>query len=430
MDSEPSAITVPAKYLVVLLGHENLGGNGLTRGKELSPIARARCAIAAEFLHASPESRVMTTGCNGYGFNHRLTPHVAFLHNELSKRGVSPLQIVPPAMTNGTHEDLLVARKRLLDLQGSPLTPGEQPKFRLLIVTHPAHAPRTSELLERIFPDMRLWIELLLVVEDATSQRLALAAYTMSHEHCLRDEGEQRKTELAERLWVDIPLYQAGADFPTQLHESAANEVRHYDSVAHAVVAGYLAIAAAVAVFVVNPPEHYDRAMTAAAIFVAFLITVFLFNLYCRSAEFARHGRSVMKHLEIAWERPGFSWNVSRMTPIIDAGPGQTTCDVARPFNSKWTILTLPPWNLISRRHAASILAKTDAHREGSIPRLLADILRAVALPGRIGFPQAISLCTFILLFCYLFALVRIGIQAFDPTSSSAIIFPEYPFGP
>ena len=272
-----------AESILILLGNQNLPSG------ELTEATRLRCDRAIELLNRDQSLKVLPTGAFGAHFNKGSKPHGKYLAEYLMKHGVSSERILPHTNSSNTVEDGLVARQRLYDAEFCAKG------TKLYIVTNTFHRIRAEYIFTRLFPDEELSF---LEAPDPKDEDICQAM--RKHE---RLSLERLKLE-----WIDVPLYR-GQDFPDCVYENASAEHKHYDNLSVYAITGILLAFA----FPFTAFEQLQRLkLVHLALFASAIVILFLWALYLRFARFAAEGRRVMKWLETAFDRRGFSATYSR----------------------------------------------------------------------------------------------------------------------
>jgi ABC-type multidrug transport system fused ATPase/permease subunit len=281
--------------LIVLLGEAN-SENG-----ELTEIAKSRCDFAAKLL-ATPDysdSRILPTGGFGSHFNKSRLPHGHLLTQYLvSAKNISSNKIEPYTNTYNTVEDALVARRVVIDKRYSKIT----------VVTSSWHMQRTEFIFRRIFPNYQL---------DFQSSSETLCPEQL----WARQSEEKERLRKLESGWVDIPLYEYGGKFPTEVYENASAERQYYDNIWVASYTGILVAFAFAYTADLNVGRwgeqlrefdnwfiHNLSHLMPTLPYVGVAAFVYLLNrIYTRAASLAHTARQVLYRLEIAYGSPGYS---------------------------------------------------------------------------------------------------------------------------
>jgi uncharacterized SAM-binding protein YcdF (DUF218 family) len=264
----------PSTELIILLGNKN------DKDGNLSPVAKDRCAMAAQLALEKPESKILPTGGFGRGFNTTVRPHGELLSAHLVELGVPPERIIPHVNSSHTIEDALFARKVVVD----------RCALDLVIVTSAYHADRAEFVFRRTFPDRTLtFCKTTLLPQDQSE---------------VSEEDAKLRTLKAE--WVDVPLYGipgGSKDFPAAIYENASTEQKHYDNLSHLIITGMFIVFAY--------PHGLSRSIPA---FLVSAVLIFgLFLMYMRAAVWARTARRVMQSVEAQYGQPGSSLNYPKM---------------------------------------------------------------------------------------------------------------------
>lgn len=157
------------------------------------------------------------------------------------------------------------------------------------IVTNAFHRERVEYIFTRLFPEVEL-----VFVEARNPERADL---------CELQRHERSSLEKTKLGWTDIPLYR-GQDFPDCVYENASAEHKHYDNLSVYAITGILLAFA----FPLSAFEQLQRLkLIQMALALSAIVMVFLWGLYLKFARFAAVGRRVMKWLELAFDRRGFS---------------------------------------------------------------------------------------------------------------------------
>jgi hypothetical protein len=263
--------------ILILLGNQNL------QSGELTEAARLRCDRAIELLNGEQSLQVLPTGAFGAHFNKGSKPHGKYLAEYLVEHGISSERILPHTNSSNTLEDGLVARQRLYDAgfcaKGT----------KLYVVTNKFHLSRVEYVFSRLFPDVELFF-----IEAPNPKDEDMCRAMRKHEHLAL---EKLKLE-----WTDVPLYRA-QEFPDCIYENASAEHKHYDNLSVYAITGILLAFA----FPLSAFEQLQRLRVHLALVMSAIVMFFLWGLYLKFARFAAVGRRVMKWLEVAFDRRGFS---------------------------------------------------------------------------------------------------------------------------
>lgn len=261
------------KPLILLFGHEN------SPAGQLSDIAISRCDTVLELSKENQNAVILSTGAFGSHFNVTDFAHSTYLNAYLVKNGVEADRILQGTNSSNTLEDILCARKVIVDGQYGPI----------LIVTSEYHVPRVSYILRQVFRSINF--------------RLAEAKSPI---HLL--EIEQRKERLSfawlKRNWVSPPIYELGSAFPNTVYEAANSDQKHYDTVSLAAVTGAVFVTG----LVLQSGTEVGAFSNGITMHVfALLIILVLSVIYERCAASSRTARRSMRLTEIAFDVRGFS---------------------------------------------------------------------------------------------------------------------------
>jgi hypothetical protein len=277
--------------VLILFGNEN------DKEGNLSPIAQSRCDLAISILHAKPDMKALPTGAFGAYFNTSDQAHGQILTDYLVKQGISPDRILPFTNTAGTIEDIMSARKVLVDHEAESVT----------LVTSDFHMPRVEFIARRVLTGFNLTFE-----ESASPVSPA--------EIEKRRTNEERGLKKTKDEWVDIPLYSnKGQEFPIHTFENAEREQKHYDSVSLAIVTGSVVVFAFLFSTLAGLDQTtmllWERFVYPAVAVIPMLV---LLVMYERTAQAARTGRRILKALELSYDRQGFSASYYRQGFLSD----------------------------------------------------------------------------------------------------------------
>ena len=272
-----------ADSILILLGNQNL------QSGELTEAAKLRCDRAIELLNQEQLLEVLPTGAFGAHFNNGSKPHGKYLADYLIGHGISRERILLHTNSSNTLEDALTARQRMYDsgfcVQGA----------KIYVVTNVFHRIRAEYIFTRLFPEIDVSF-----VEAPDPQDAEICRAMRKH--------ERLALEKLKREWVDVPLYR-GQDFPGCIYENASAEHKHYDNLSVYAITGILLAF----VFPFSTFEQLQRlGLVHLALIMSATMILFLWALYLRFARFAAGGRRVMKWLEIAFDRRGFSATYSQ----------------------------------------------------------------------------------------------------------------------
>lgn len=272
------------KRLLVILGHTNSSDG------KISETGLKRCEAAVEYARRNEVSHILCTGAFDDSFNVSAKPHGEWMLDQvkrLMKQGVGVSKFAVFAgctPTAFTEEDLFAARRVCQDLECDLIT----------LVTSQFHAERVQEIAKLVFRDIEV--------------EYCFAPDGADIDPTVRASENPKKMRFREN-WTDGPLYRKGVEFPAALYENAMDQYKHCDTISIAVVTGALVVACYP---MMQEPAGKSLNRLIAMHALCGVLSLLLAVLYYRYASFARLARRVMRHLELGWGSPGFSYNYQR----------------------------------------------------------------------------------------------------------------------